>query len=45
VRFADAPTTILVDRRGIVRWIYRSPSVIARLLADELLQAIDRNTE
>jgi alkyl hydroperoxide reductase subunit AhpC len=38
----DAPTTILVDRRGTVRWLYRSPMVIARLSPDELLQAIDR---
>jgi peroxiredoxin len=38
---ADAPTTILVDRRGTVRWVYRSPSVIARLSPDEVLQAID----
>src|SRR5690348_1576689 len=36
----DVPTTILVDRSGIVRWLYRSPSVIARLSPDELLQAI-----
>src|SRR3954470_9856773 len=40
---ADVPTTILVDRRGAVRWIYRSPSVIARLSPDEVLGAIDRN--
>ena len=40
---ADVPTTILVDRRGIVRWIYRSPSVIAWLSPDELLRAIDQN--
>ena len=39
----DVPTTILVDQRGIVRWLYRSPSVIARLSPDEVLQAIDRN--
>ena len=38
----DVPTTILVDRRGIVRWLYRSPSVIARLSPDEVLQAIDQ---
>jgi peroxiredoxin len=38
---ADAPTTILVDRQGTVRWIYRSPSVIARLSPDEVLRAID----
>src|SRR6478735_1300137 len=40
---ADVPTTILVDRQGTVRWLYRSPSVIARLSPDEVLQAIDRN--
>jgi peroxiredoxin len=40
---ADVPTTILVDRRGTVRWLYRSPSVIARLSPDELLHAIDQN--
>ena len=39
----DIPTTILVDKRGTVRWLYRSPSVIARLSPDDLLQAIDQN--
>lgn len=39
---ADVPTTILVDKRGIVRWLYRSPSVIVRLSPDEVLEAIDR---
>src|SRR3954451_19741560 len=39
----DVPTTILVDQRGIVRWLYRSPSVIARLSPDEVLQAIERH--
>jgi alkyl hydroperoxide reductase subunit AhpC len=38
----DVPTTILVDREGTVRWIYRSPSVIARLSPDEVLRAIDQ---
>jgi alkyl hydroperoxide reductase subunit AhpC len=38
----DVPTTILVDRGGTVRWIYRSPSVIARLSPDEVLRAIDQ---
>jgi alkyl hydroperoxide reductase subunit AhpC len=41
-RDADAPTTILVNRSGTVRWLYRSPSVIARLSPDELLQQVDR---
>ena len=40
---ADAPTTILVDRHGTVRWLYRSPRVIARLSPDDVLQAIDRH--
>jgi hypothetical protein len=39
---ADAPTTIFVDRSGTVRWLYRSPSVIARLSPDEVLQEVDR---
>jgi hypothetical protein len=38
----DVPTTILVDKQGTVRWLYRSPSVIARLSPDEVLQAIDQ---
>ncbi len=41
----DVPTTILVDRRGTVRWLYRSPSVIARLSPDEVLRAIDQNIQ
>jgi peroxiredoxin len=40
---ADTPTTILVDRRGQVRWLYRPPEVIARLSPDDVLQAIDRH--
>lgn len=39
---ADIPTTILVDRKGIVRWLYRSPSVVERLSPDELLRAIEQ---
>jgi alkyl hydroperoxide reductase subunit AhpC len=42
-RDVDAPTTILTDRRGVVRWIYRSPGIIARLSPDEVLQAVERN--
>ncbi len=38
----DTPTTILVDRRGVVRWLYRSARFIARLAPDALLDAIDR---
>jgi hypothetical protein len=39
---ADAPTTILVDRGGMIRWVYRSPLIIARLSPDEVLEAIDK---
>ncbi|MBV9123465.1 MAG: redoxin domain-containing protein [Planctomycetes bacterium] len=39
----DAPTTILVDRHGTVRWLYRSPEVLARLAPDEVVQAIDQH--
>src|SRR5215218_8619020 len=39
----DVPTTILVDRHGTVRWLYRSPSVIERLSPDEVLRAVDRH--
>ena len=38
----DVPTTILLDRWGTVRWLYRSPSVIARLSPDDVLRAIDQ---
>jgi alkyl hydroperoxide reductase subunit AhpC len=37
----DAPTTFLVDGRGMVHWLYRSPEVIARLSPDDVLGAID----
>jgi peroxiredoxin len=39
----DVPTTILVDHKGTVRWLYRSPEVVARLSPDEVLQAVDQN--
>jgi alkyl hydroperoxide reductase subunit AhpC len=39
---ADVPTTILVDRQGVVRWLYRSLAVIVRLSPDDVLHAIDQ---
>lgn len=42
---ADTPTTILVDRNGVVRWIYRSPEVIERLSPHQVLEAIDRSMQ
>jgi alkyl hydroperoxide reductase subunit AhpC len=41
----SAPTTILIDRQGVVRWLYRPPSAISRLSPDEVLQAIDAQGE
>src|SRR5438128_1331935 len=34
-----APTTIVVDRDGTVRWLHRPGEVLARLSPDEVLQA------
>jgi len=36
------PNTVLVDRTGTVRWVFRSDSYLARLAPDELLAALDR---
>ena len=36
-----APTTVIVDRHGTVRWLYRSGEVIARLSPDDVLRAVD----
>jgi peroxiredoxin len=37
-----APTTILVDGGGIVRWTFRPDRVLTRLSPSELLAAIDK---
>jgi peroxiredoxin len=41
-RDVDVPTTVLTDRQGTVRWVYRSPAVNARLSPEEVVRAIDR---
>jgi alkyl hydroperoxide reductase subunit AhpC len=38
-----APTTILVDRAGVVRWLFRPDLVLTRLSPAELLAAVDEN--
>ena len=38
----DTPTTMIVDRHGTVRWLYRPREVIGRLSPDEVLRAIDQ---
>lgn len=37
-----APTTILIDQNGTVRWLFRPPAAISRLSPGEVLKAIDR---
>src|ERR1700722_18545193 len=37
------PTTILLDRDGIVRWIFRPGQVEERLSPDEVLRAVDKH--
>lgn len=39
---ALAPTTILIDRDGVIRWFYRPPSIADRLKPPGLLDAADR---
>ncbi len=39
----DMPTTILVDRHGTVRWLFRPGEVITRLSPDEVLEAVDQH--
>src|SRR6478735_8211179 len=39
----DAPTTILVDGRGIVRWVFRPDRFLIRLNPQQLLQKIDEH--
>jgi peroxiredoxin len=38
----NAPTTILVDGEGYVRWLFRPAQFLVRLSPEELLAAIDR---
>lgn len=37
-----APTTLLLDGDGTVRWLYRSDNVFTRISPAQLLAAIDR---
>lgn len=38
---AAFPTTVLIDRKGIVRWVFRPPSILSRISPDDLLKAVD----
>jgi peroxiredoxin len=37
------PTTLLIDKDGVVRWVYRPERVVSRLSPDEVLTAIDKH--
>jgi peroxiredoxin len=37
------PTTVLIDRQGMVRWVYRPERVTSRLSAGDLLAAMDKH--
>ena len=38
----NAPTTILVDGKGTVRWVFRPDSYLRRLSPEEVLAAVDQ---
>jgi peroxiredoxin len=38
----NAPTTILIDRNGIVRWLFRPTRYLTRLTPQEVLEAMDK---
>jgi peroxiredoxin len=38
-----APTTILIDRHGIVRWLFRPDRFLERLSPEEVLEAVDKH--
>jgi peroxiredoxin len=38
-----SPTTVLIDRRGRVRWVFRPDRYTTRLTPEELLAAIDEH--
>jgi peroxiredoxin len=40
---AAAPTTILIDRGGVVRWLFRPDVYLTRLSPAELLAAVDEH--
>jgi peroxiredoxin len=40
---AAAPTTILIDQEGKVRWLFRPDRFLERLSQDDLLAAVDKH--
>ncbi len=41
----STPTTILLDRKGVVRWIFRPGQVVSRLSPDEVLRLVDEHLD
>ena len=42
-RDALAPTTILVDGGGVVRWVFRPDAIFERLAVDRLVEEVERH--
>src|SRR5258708_5046807 len=38
----NAPTTLLIDGAGVIRWTYRPRNLAVRATPEELLEAIDK---
>jgi peroxiredoxin len=41
----NAPTTLLIDGAGAIRWTFRPANLATRLTPEELLEAIDKNSQ
>ena len=41
----SAPTTLVVDGTGVVRWVHRPDNVIVRLSPEQVLAAVDKATK
>jgi peroxiredoxin len=39
------PTTFLIDRQGVVRWVFRPDRFITRLTPAQLLAAVDQHVK
>jgi peroxiredoxin len=39
---AAAPTTVLIDKQGVVRSLFRTRQVLSRLSANDVLAAVDK---
>lgn len=40
-----APTTVLIDKTGVVRWLFRPDRYFSRITPDQLLVQVDRHLQ